>query len=113
MFKIYDLNYNEVDFPVDSLGYGLKGLDINIGPVIYENIYSQSNYADKLVKRYAKDRNASVNILFTSMDTIDWRLKRDRVYEFFRSLGVFYVAEAYQPFKLLKVIVDEDYEVDR
>src|SRR5699024_3210660 len=27
--------------------------------------------------------------------------------------GVFYIAESYQPFKLLKVIVDEDYEVDR
>src|SRR5699024_11207185 len=32
---------------------------------------------------------------------------------FFRNLGVFYIAESYQPFKLLKVIVDEDYEVDR
>src|SRR5699024_2234590 len=100
-------------FPKDKLGYGLKGLDISIGPVIYENIYSQSSYADKLVKRYPKDRNASINILFTSMDTIDWRLKRDRVYAFFRNLGVFYIAESYQPFKLLKVIVDEDYEVDR
>src|SRR5699024_9077182 len=47
------------------------------------------------------------------MDTIDWRLKRDRVYAFFRNLGVFYIAESYQPFKLLKVIVAEDYELDR
>lgn len=113
MFKIYDLNYNELTFPKDKLGYGLRGLDISIGPVIHENIYSQSSYADKLVKRYPKDRQVSISILFTSMDTIDWRLKRDRVYEFFRNLGVFYVAESYQPFKLLKVIVDDDYEMNR
>src|SRR5699024_4271005 len=113
MFKIHDLNYKEVSFPVDDLGFGLKSLDINVGPVIYENIYTSSSRADQLVKRYPKDRNASINILFTSMDTIDWRLKRDRVYAFFRNLGVFYIAESYQQIKLLKVIVDEDYEVDR
>lgn len=113
MFKIYDTHYREVTFPIDSLGYGLRGLDINIGPIIYENIYTQSSYADKLVKRYPKDRDVSINILFTSMNTVDWRLKRDRVYEFFRNLGVFYVAETYQPFKLLKVIVDESYMPER
>src|SRR5699024_5658712 len=113
MFKIYDLNYNEVDFPVDSLGYGLKALDINIGPVIYESVYSQSSYADKLVKRYPKDREVSIKILTTSADTIDWRMKRDGLYSFFRRLGVFYVAESYQPFKLLKVMADEGYDVDR
>lgn len=113
MFKIYDTHYREVTFPIDSLGYGLRGLDINIGPIIYENIYTQSSYADKLVKRYPKDRDVNINILFTSMNTVDWRLKRDRVYEFFRNLGVFYVAESHQPFKLLKVIVDEGYEFER
>lgn len=113
MFKIYDAHYREVTFPIDSLGYGLRGLDINIGPIIYENIYTQSSYADKLVKRYPKDRDVNINILFTSMNTVDWRLKRDRVYEFFRNLGVFYVAESHQPFKMLKVIVDEGYEFER
>ena len=113
MFKIYDLNYNEVTFPVDDLGFGLKSLDINVGPIIYENIYTSSSRADQLVKRYPKDRNVSINAMFTSHDTVDWRLKRDRVYSFFRNLGVFYVSEIHQPFKLLKVIVDESYEVDR
>ena len=113
MFKIYDLNYKEVSFPVDDLGYGLKSLDINVGPVIYENIYTSSSRADQLVKRYPKDRDVSINAMFTAYNTVDWRLKRDRVYSFFRNLGVFYIAESYQPYKLLKVIVDESYEVDR
>lgn len=115
MFKIYDLNYKEVSFPVDDLGFGLKSLDIDIGPVIYENIYTQSSRADQLVKRYPKDRTVTLHAMFTSYkkNVADWRLKRDRVYEYFRTLGVFYVAESYQPFKLLKVIVDADYMPDR
>ena len=113
MFKIYNLNFNEVKLPVDDLGFGLKSLDINVGPVIYENIYTSSSRADQLVKRYPKDRDVSINAMFTAYNTVDWRLKRDRVYGFFRNLGVFYIAESYQPYKLLKVIVDESYEVDR
>ena len=113
MFKIYNLNFNEVKLPVDDLGFGLKSLDINIGPVIYENIYTSSSRADQLVKRYPKDRDVSINAMFTAYNTVDWRLKRDSVYSFFRNLGVFYIAEIYQPYKLLKVIVDESYEVDR
>lgn len=114
MFKIYDLNYNPVDFPVDKLGYGLKRLDISIGPVLYNSIYSESDGgSDAPIKRYPQDRSASVQILFTASDTIDWRLKRSQIYEFFRRLGVFYIAESHEPFKLLKVIVDEDYEFER
>lgn len=120
MFKIYDLNYKEVSLPVDDLGYGMKtpkniGLDVEIGPVIYENIYSQSSYADKLVKRYPKDRtvNLIVSVISYHESDVDWRLKRDRVYAFFRNLGVFYVAEAEQPYKLLKVTIDADYNYDQ
>ena len=113
MFKIYDLNYKEVSLPVERLGYGIKALDISIGPIIYDTVYSNGNRADIPIKRYPKDREVSINILTTSADTIDWRMKRDKVYSFFRRLGVFYVAESYQPFKLLKVMVDEGYEVDR
>lgn len=115
MFKIYDLNYNEIRFPVDDLGFGLKSLDIDIGPILYENIYTQSSRADKLVKRYPKDRTVTLHAMFTSYNknVADWRLKRDVIYEFFRTLGVFYVAEVYQPFKLLKVLVDTDYLPDR
>ena len=113
MFKIYDLNFKEVSLPVERLGYGMKALDISIGSIIYDTVYSNGNRADTPIKRYPKDREVSINILTTSADTIDWRMKRDQVYAFFRRLGVFYVAESYQPFKLLKVMVDEGYEVDR
>lgn len=113
MFKIYDLNFKEVSLPVERLGYGIKALDISIGPIIYDTVYSNGNRADTPIKRYPKDREVSINILTTAADTIDWRMKRDQVYTFFRQLGVFYVAESYQPFKLLKVMVDEGYEVDR
>ena len=113
MFKIYDLNFKEVSLPVERLGYGMKALDISIGPIIYDTVYSNGNRADTPIKRYPKDREVSINILTTSADTIDWRMKRDQLYSFFRRLGVFYVAESYQPFKLLKVMVDEGYEVDR
>ena len=113
MFKIYDLNFKEVSLPVERLGYGIKALDISIGPIIYDTVYSNGNRADTPIKRYPKDREVSINILTTSADTIDWRMKRDQVYTFFRRLGVFYVAESYQPFKLLKVMVDEGYEIDR
>ena len=114
MFKIYDLNYQEVSFPVDKLGYGLKALDLNLGPVIYNSIYSEGDGASGApVKRYPADREVSIRILFTAADTIDWRLKRDEVYAFFRQLGVFYIAESHEPFKLLKVIVDEGYSVER
>ncbi|AKG74358.1 phage tail domain-containing protein [Salinicoccus halodurans] len=114
MFNIYDLEYNPVGFPVDKLGYGLKALDISIGPVLYNSIYSESDGGnDAPIKRYPSDRSASIQILFTAADTIDWRLKRSQIYEFFRRLGVFYLAESHEPFKLLKVIVDEDYEFER
>ena len=98
---------------MERLGYGMKALDISIGPIIYDTVYSNGNRADTPIKRYPKDREVSINILTTSADTIDWRMKRDELYSFFRRLGVFYVAESYQPFKLLKVMVDEGYEVDR
>ncbi|TDM35188.1 phage tail domain-containing protein [Macrococcoides canis] len=113
MFKIYDLNFKEVPLPLDQLGYGIKGLDINIGPIKHENIYTQTTRTDQLYKVIAKDREVSINILATAKDTEDWRLKRDTVYKFFRRLGAFYIAEQYQPHKLLKVIVDGNYNVDR
>ncbi|UTH01620.1 phage tail family protein [Macrococcoides canis] len=113
MFKIYDLNFKEVPLPLDQLGYGIKGLDINIGPIEYENVYAQTSSTDQLYKRIPKTREVSINILSTAKDTEDWRLKRDNVYKFFRQLGAFYIAEEYQPHKLLKVTVEGKYQIER
>ena len=63
MFKVYDSNFKEVKIPVDRLGFGSRALEINVGPVIYENVYSQSRWADTLVKRYAKDRQVSIVLM--------------------------------------------------
>lgn len=113
MFKVYDSNFKEVKIPVDRLGFGSRALEINVGPVIYENVYSQSRRADTLVKRYAKDRQVSIVLMVSGMDETDFRMKRDGLYSFFRKLGIFFVAEEQQPFKLIKVIVNDDYEIDR
>ena len=113
MFKVYDSNFKEVKIPVDRLGFGSRALEINVGPVIYENVYSQSRRADTLVKRYAKDRQVSIVLMVSGMDETDFRMKRDTLYSFFRNLGVFFVAEEQQPFKLIKVIVNDDYDIDR
>ena len=113
MFKVYDSNFKEVKIPVDRLGFGSRALEINVGPVIYENVYSQSRRADTLVKRYAKDRQVSIVLMVSGMDETDFRMKRDTLYSFFRNLGIFFVAEEQQPFKLIKVIVNDDYEIDR
>src|SRR5699024_1876055 len=82
-------------------------------PVIYENVYSQSRRADTLVKRYAKDRQVSIVLMVSGMNETDFRMKRDALYSFFRNLGIFFVAEEQQPFKLIKVIVNDDYDIDR
>ena len=113
MFKVYDSNFKEVKIPVDRLGFGSRALEINIGPVIYENVYSQSRRADTLVKRYAKDRQVSIVLMVSGMNETDFRMKRDALYSFFRNLGIFFVAEEQQPFKLIKVIVNDDYDIDR
>ena len=113
MFKVYDSNFKEVKIPVDPLGFGSRALEINVGPVIYENVYSQSRRADTLVKRYAKDRQVSIVLMVSGMDETDFRMKRDVLYSFFRNLGIFFVAEEQQPFKLIKVIVNDDYDIDR
>ena len=47
------------------------------------------------------------------LDSYDYRLKRNRLYTFFRRLGDFYVAEYHEPNKLLKVSVDESFIPER
>lgn len=112
-FKIYDLNFKKVDLPKDRLGFGLNGLDINIGSIVYESIYATGSGTDQLHKRIPKDRKVTIDFFYTSKDILDWSLKRDTIYSFFRNLGPFYIAEEFEPHKLLKVIVDDPYEIER
>src|SRR5690625_2939984 len=114
-FKIYDLNFNPVPLPVDDLGYGLRGLDLIVSSI------SQEVTERTIPGRPGKittgvrddDRDMSISVRIKAMNATDYRLKRDRVFAFFRSLGAFYVTESQQGNKLMKVRVVEQYTPER
>ena len=90
--------------------------------LIVKSLTGQHYTAQALIDRNRRingERDITISFLFNEInsefikDTEDWRLKRDVVYKFFRRLGAFYIAEQYQPHKLLKVVVDGNYNVDR
>lgn len=115
MFKIYDLNFREISLPSDNAGYGLRGLDLFISSigrrVTTENILGLPG--TNRTHEVDDTRTADIRALIVSSNTHDYRLKRNRVYSFFRQLGHFYIAESHEPNKLLKVAVDEIYIPER
>lgn len=115
MFKIYDLNFKEVPLPRDNLGYGLKGLDLfisSIGKKVTEEELPGLPGTNR-IHEVDGTRTADIRALIVAMNTHDYRLKRNRVYSFFRQLGHFYIAETHEPNKLLKVSVDESFIPER
>jgi len=115
MFKIYDLNFKEIPLPTDQYGYGLRGLDLFLSSinrrVTTEDIPGIAG--TNRIHTMDGTREVSIRALIKAMDTHDYRLKRNRVFSFFRQLGDFYVAEAHEPNKLLKVSVDDSYLPER
>ena len=114
-FQIYDLNFNPIPLPTDELGYGLRGLDLvvsSVGEEVTEHAlskvpgYIQTGFTDR-------DREMSIHARLKAKDAIDFRLKRDRVFSFFKQLGTFYVTEVQQGNKLMKVRVSESYTFER
>src|SRR5690625_4768235 len=114
-FKIYDLEFNPIPLPVDELGYGLRGLDLDISSISEEVTehalsrvpgYTQTGFTDR-------DREMNIHARLIAKDAIDFRLKRDRVFSFFKQLGTFYVTESQQGNKLMKVRVTESYRFER
>lgn len=115
MFKIYDLNFREIPLPKDNLGYGLKGLDLfisSIGKKVTEEDLPGLPGTNR-THEVDDTRTADIRALIVSSNTHDYRLKRNRVYSFFRQLGNFYIAETHEPNKLLKVSVDESFIPER
>lgn len=114
-FKIYDLNFNPVPLPVDDLGYGLRGLDLvvsSIGQEVTE--HTIPGRPGKITTGVRDDdRDMTIKARIKAMNATDYRLKRDRVFAFFRSLGAFYVTESQQGNKLMKVRVVEQYTPER
>lgn len=115
MFKIYDLNFREIPLPKDNLGYGLKGLDLFISSIGRKVTTEDIPGLPGTNRIHEADgtRTADIRALIVSASTHDYRLKRNRVYSFFRQLGNFYIAETYEPNKLLKVSVDDSFIPER
>ena len=115
MFKIYDLNFREISLPSDNVGYGLRGLDLFISSIGRRVTTEDIPGLPGTNRTHEVDdtRTADIRALIVSSNTHDYRLKRNRVYSFFRQLGHFYVAEVHEPNKLLKVAVDESYIPER
>lgn len=115
MFKIYDLNFREIPLPKDNLGYGLKGLDLFISSIGKKVTSEDLPGLPGTNRTHEVDgtRTADIRALIVAKSTHDYRLKRNRVYSFFRQLGHFYIAETYEPNKLLKVSVDDSFIPER
>lgn len=104
MLKFYNSNMKEVYLPKDyGLHYGSYPLELSVSSIEYEK---RGN------KRVPTGRQASLRAFIISSNYTDMQMKIDRVFEFFRSLGEFYIASAHTPFKLLKVSVDQSYTID-
>ena len=114
-FKIYDSNFNAIPLPKDDLSYGLTGLDIFVSSIDQDVTEHNMSRRPGNVLTGFRDNSRSVNIeaMISAMNSTDYRMKRDRVYAFFRSLGSFYVAETQQGNKLLKVRVVDCYIPER
>lgn len=103
MVKFYDKNMNEVYLPKDTdLHYGSYPLELNISSIEHEK---------QGQKRVPIGRQASLSAFIIASRETDMKLKIKRVYEFFRTLEEFYVADSDTPFELLKVSVDQSYDI--
>src|SRR5699024_7243191 len=109
-FKIYDLGFNEIPLPIDDTGHGLHGLDVTVTSIEQE-ITGRPGTITTGVRD--NDRDISIQARIKAMNATDYRLKRDRVYAFFRSLGAFYITEIQQQNKLLLVRAVEKYTPER
>lgn len=114
-FKIYDEKFNRIPLPKDELGYGLNGLDLfvsSIGQDITE--HKTSGRPGNIITGIRDDdRDIRIHAMIEAMNPTDYRLKRDRVFAFFKSLGSFYVTETQQGNKLMKVRVVDKFTADR
>ncbi len=114
-FKIYDLNFNPVPLPIDDLNYGLRGLDLEVSSIGQEiTEHSMPGRPGNIITGVRDDdRSMSLQARIKAMNATDYRLKRDRVYSYFKELGSFYVTEIQQGNKLMKVRVVDQFTPER
>lgn len=114
-FIIYDLNFRKIDLPQDVLGYGVQAQTLEISSIGRKTITDDVPGMPGVNRTHSMDdnRQASVSFHLTAMSIPDSKLKQNRIYTFFRQLGAFYIADAYEPNKLLKVAADAEYTPSR
>lgn len=100
---------------MDDLGYGLRGLDLSISSTAQEvTEHTIAGLPGNIITGYRdSNREMSIHARLKAKDAIDFRLKRDRVFSFFKRLGDFYITENQQGNKLMKVRVVESYQFQR
>ncbi|MDX8288831.1 phage tail family protein [Metabacillus indicus] len=115
MFQIYSEDFNPVSLPVDDMGYGLKGMDVEISSTAVDvTEHSIAGVPGRTITGFNDaEREISLNARLKVKDAIDYRLKRDRIFAFFKRIGAFYVTENQQSNKLMKVRVVESYRFER
>jgi len=110
VFKIYDLNMNEIPFPD-----GVMPLEIFVGSIgkdrVTEPVDGRAGVVDYGFNY--TDRPVSLFLRIKAKDKIDFRLLRNEVFATFDIGNSFYVAESDVPSRVLKVVVDESYIPDR
>lgn len=102
---IYDLNMKKIKLPEDALGFKIHALDLTISSIDEMNTFETipGMPGQSLIYENYGTRDVSLNLFIRAFDEHDYNLKRNRLYSFFRQLGVFFIASALEPNKLLKV----------
>lgn len=102
---IYDLNMKKIKLPEDALGFKVHALDLILSSIDEVNTFETipGMPGQSLIYESNGMRDVSLNLFIRAMDEHDYNLKRNRLYSFFRQLGVFFIASALEPNKLLKV----------
>ncbi|OZT77108.1 phage tail domain-containing protein [Salinicoccus roseus] len=108
---LYDLNFNEVRLPEDSLGFRVHALELNLSSIDEENNFESipGMPGQSLIYSRQGTRDVSLDLFIHAKDNHDYNLKRNRLYTLFRRMGVFFIASMQEPNKLLKVKVDGRY----
>ena len=110
MFKIFDLDMNEIPLPD-----GVKPLDIFVGSIAKERQTEAIPGRNGIVDYGTNytERSVELSLWIISSDSIDYRLLRNELYALFDEGNAFYIGESNVPSRVLKVAVDDSYIPER
>ncbi|WP_271396889.1 phage tail domain-containing protein [Salinicoccus roseus] len=120
---LYDANFNAVSLPHDTIlesgekkfGYSVHALGVNLSSIDEVNTFETvpGVPGQSLIHNNKGTRDVSLDLFIRARDDYDYNLKLNRLYTFLRRLGVFFIASAQEPNKLLKVKVEGRYTPTR